>query len=574
MSFYGELQRRNVIRVGIAYLATGWLLLQVASVLLPVFEAPGWVAKAIVLLLALGFLPALIFAWVYELTPEGLRRDVDIEPSESLTRETGKKLNVITILVVVTGVIVTLGSRWFPTEAPVHSDRSVVGNTPTPEEQSIAILPFVNMSAGEDTGYFSDGLTETLLHIVAQNRELKVAARTSSFAFKGKDVDVRKIAQDLNVAHVLEGSVQRSGDRVRITAQLIRAEDGFHVWSGKFDRTLEDIFAIQDEIATRVGTELARSITGDGGQRPLSTHNVAAYDLYLRGLSAMASGSYQALLDAEGFLKRAVAADPDFLEARTSLAVVIYRQVGTGLRSPSSLSDVIAIVERNLELAPNDPRSEALLLGANLSSQFWNGDLDMNAGEEQFLALLRDAGSDVMVRMMYSTTYYEASPKRVEKVLREALEFDPLNADVHLYLGRAIMWQDREDEAIPVLKRALEIEPGAPNAFMSLGDAYGRAGKAREMVEAYLGSIEADPRDPELPARTASKLYELGLLEPADELVAKAAAIAPTSPVTINAQLAGLVARKDHEATQRFALEHIEKNIQNRQWAFPNTVRR
>ena len=241
MSLFTELRRRNVFRVATAYLVVGWLLVEVSTTLLPTFGAPDWVARALILLFAIAFIPVIVFSWAFELTPEGIKREKDVDRDASITGETGKKLNYVTIAAVVIGVAFLAWDKTGNRIAPPADEVVVTTGTP-----SVAVLPFVNMSGNAENEYFSDGLTETLLHMLAQIPELRVAARTSSFAFKGDEIDIREIAGALNVAHVLEGSVQRSGDRVRITAQLIRAQDGFHVWSENFDRTLDDIFAIQD----------------------------------------------------------------------------------------------------------------------------------------------------------------------------------------------------------------------------------------------------------------------------------------------------------------------------------------
>ncbi|HSD68921.1 MAG TPA: hypothetical protein VLB07_05170, partial [Woeseiaceae bacterium] len=241
MSLISELRRRNVFRVAAAYLVVGWLLTEIASTLLPMFGAPGWVARTLVIVIAIGFVPVMIFSWAYELTPEGLKRESLVNRDESITWQTGRKLDMVTITAVIAGVVFLAWTRMSPQVTVPGVDQPDA----EPDQASVAVLPFVNMSGNAENEYFSDGLTETLLHMLAQLPELRVAARTSSFAFKGQDKDIREIALALRVAHVLEGSVQRAGDRVRITAQLIRANDGFHVWSENYDRTLDDIFGIQ-----------------------------------------------------------------------------------------------------------------------------------------------------------------------------------------------------------------------------------------------------------------------------------------------------------------------------------------
>ena len=255
MSLFNELKRRNVFRVAAAYVVVAWLVTEVGTTLLQTFGAPDWVAKAIILMFGLGFIPVVVFSWVYELTPEGIKKETQVNRDTSITSKTGRKLDLITIVAVVVGIgFISFSSVIVPPPALETAET-------TAHEASVAVLPFVNMSGNAENEYFSDGLTETLLHMLAQVPGLKVAARTSSFSFKEQpELTASEIANILNVAHILEGSVQRAGDRVRITAQLIRADDGFHVWSENYDRTLDNIFDIQDEIAEKVGGALSESL--------------------------------------------------------------------------------------------------------------------------------------------------------------------------------------------------------------------------------------------------------------------------------------------------------------------------
>ena len=238
MSLFAELSRRNVIRVGIAYAIIGWVLAQIAEFAFENFGAPDWVLKSIVVILLLGLPLALFFAWAFEMTPDGIKREVEVDRSQSIVSQTGRKLDrtIIAVLVVALG--------WFsfdkfsgdaelapPTE-PV--EQLAVDQT---QEKSVAVLPFVAMSSGPDDEYFADGLTEEILNSLAQLPELLVTARTSAFSFKGQDLPVQEIAAVLGVNHIVEGSVRRSGERLRVTAQLIRADDGFHLWSENYDST-------------------------------------------------------------------------------------------------------------------------------------------------------------------------------------------------------------------------------------------------------------------------------------------------------------------------------------------------
>ncbi|MDX1403929.1 MAG: hypothetical protein R3192_05305, partial [Woeseiaceae bacterium] len=239
MTFFAELKRRNVFRVGIAYVIVGWLLAQVAELAFDAYGAPEWVLKSVLFILLLGLPLALFFAWVFELTPEGIKLEKHVDRSQSITPQTGRKLDFIIIGVLVVAVGFLLVDKFLLSESPVASDEIMAM-----ESQSIAVLPFVNMS--DDDDYFADGLSEELLNLLAKIPDLKVAGRTSSFAFKGRNEDLREIGEALDVSKVLEGSVRRSGNRLRVTAQLVNVEDGYHLWSETYDRQMADIFDIQD----------------------------------------------------------------------------------------------------------------------------------------------------------------------------------------------------------------------------------------------------------------------------------------------------------------------------------------
>ena len=289
MNFISELKRRNVIRMAGLYLVGAWLITQVAATVLPLFGSPDWIARSIVVLLMIGFIPAMIFAWIFELTPDGLKRDAEVTPEQSIAPQTARKLER-SILVLFAIALVFFGFDKFYL-APKREAALVVITSQTVKaetlassktaisEKSIAVLPFVDMSQGKDQEYFSDGLAETTLDMLSRVPDLKVISRTSSFAFKGKAMDVREIGKKLGVAHILEGSVQQSGDTLRITAQLIRASDGAHLWSKQYDRKMADIFKIQDEVATEVVNAIQGVLPAADQQRMIgqNTGNVRAY---------------------------------------------------------------------------------------------------------------------------------------------------------------------------------------------------------------------------------------------------------------------------------------------------------
>jgi TolB-like protein len=268
-----ELKRRNVFRVAVGYVISSWLLAQVADLVLENIGAPDWVMQTIMLVLALGFPVVVFFSWAYEVTPEGIKRESEIDRTQSITHATARKLDraiTVVLLVALTyfaydKFVVSPAREAVLVEA---TKQAVTEKIVTKQEKSkhsgksVAVLPFVNMSEDSGNEYFADGLSEELLNMLVKIPELRVAARTSSFSFKDKDLTISEIAHELNVSHVLEGSVRKSGNKVRITAQLIKADDGFHLWSENFDRNLDDIFVVQDEIASKVTRALEVTLLG------------------------------------------------------------------------------------------------------------------------------------------------------------------------------------------------------------------------------------------------------------------------------------------------------------------------
>ena len=331
-SFFGELKRRNVVRVGVAYIIVGWVVVQIGQVLFESFGTPDWVIKTVIVLVAIGFPFALIFAWAFEITPEGVKKTRDVDLSVSVTHSTGRKLNffIMASLVIALAYFIwerqTLDRDMTPATAPVAVQTSDLSANPVDEiietnTRSIAVLPFVNMSSDQDQEWFADGLTEEILNSLAKTPDLLVAARTSSFGYKGSTDPVPAIASALGVDHVLEGSVRRGGDTIRITAQLIRAADGFHLWSETYDRTLDNIISIQEEIAIQIAKALQTAMDPDALEQMMSvgTTSVPAYDAYLTGVglwrSAGSTSDVYVALDALDAFEKAVQLDPEFAQA-------------------------------------------------------------------------------------------------------------------------------------------------------------------------------------------------------------------------------------------------------------------
>ena len=331
MSLFAELKRRNVVRVGVAYIVIGWVLAQGAEFAFENYGSPEWVLKTVVVLLLLGLPLALFFAWAFEMTPEGVKREKDVDRSKSITPATGRKLDFVIIGTLLIAVAYFVWERQAGVEqinAPEQTSVATVEKIPTggPNIRSIAVLPFVNMSSDQEQEWFSDGLTEEILNALARTPDLLVTARTSSFKFKGSTEDVPTIAKALGVAHILEGSVRRERDHLRVTAQLIRASDGFHLWSQNYDRSPDEVIALQEEVAIAIATALQTAMDPTALAKMVSsgTSSVAAYNAYLQGLahgaSSLSTGDVYVFLGARDAFERAIELDPEFALAYWELA--------------------------------------------------------------------------------------------------------------------------------------------------------------------------------------------------------------------------------------------------------------
>ncbi len=560
MSFFSELKRRNVLRVATAYVVVAWAIVQVVVTLRELFpEIPVWPGQALIVLLALGVVPVLLFAWSYELTADGFKRDAEVGDGQSRTEKAGHQLISLTVVAAIIGTALfawTRDGNETTVEMPVPV-QSVAKN-------SIAVLPFANMSADPQNEYFSDGLSETLLHLLAQVQELKVAARTSSFAFKGKDTDIRDIGAALGVAHVLEGSVRRDMDRIRITAQLIRANDGFHVWSETYDRDLTDVFAIQDEIASTVGVMLLANVLNPAEatrRRAIDTTNFKAYDFYLQGRAELLKASFEALQLAEQYLNAALNEDPDFLDAKVQLVLLVRTQADTGMRPfPESLQKITSLLDEVLASDPQHTwaRSQRIELQAHLASAGGDNSAWQNAAVE-LRAIVTEAPNDIEVRLsLVSALRRTGNFEEAITIQRDVLEIDPLNAYLHELL--AGLYSDTRNYAAArdALLHSVEIEPAAPNAWRYLGDAALQLGDGTLAVDSYLHAVASDSLDPEMPGRVAEELYLLGLPEQANEFHQRVLNLAPNAQDARNLEMLRAVSAGEIEQAVQFARDIIE----------------
>ncbi|MCH7822230.1 MAG: tetratricopeptide repeat protein [Proteobacteria bacterium] len=568
MSLIVELKRRNVFRVAAAYLVVGWLLTEVLTTILPTLGAPDWISRAIILIFAFGFIPAVILSWVYELTPEGVKREHEVVRDESITGHTAKKLDYVTIAAVIAGIIffAFFSAKQFSNGPP--EVEAVISDA------SVAVLPFENLSADADHEYFSNGLTETILHMLAQIPDLKVAARTSSFAFRDQNKTVQEIAAALGVAHILEGSVQRDGDQVRITAQLIRADDGFHVWSENYDRTLDDIFGIQDEIAEKVGGALSASLLGapvNNVMAGINTRSPDAYDLYLQAINERDKFSHGGLLAAEGLLKGALTIDPDFLDAKTELANNYLQQVETGLmEADDAFNSVLAITNQVLAASPDDVGARAIKLFTETQITMREGDPAAGLDAFDLLQELIDEDPSALQPRIFLNRMLR-NDEQIEQALTgmlEALHLDPFNPRIHYELGNIYSGLEQWDDARAALKKSLELEPAQPNAYVTLAGLSLQKGDGLDYLQLFLAAMAADPVDHELPGMIAMYLYRLELVEEGDDFRNRVMAIAPTSEISYRLELLRAMATGDEDAGIASARRAIEDDIEDRRFSF------
>lgn len=523
MSFIAELRRRNVIRMAGLYLVGAWLLLQVADTLLPVFEAPSWVMKAVTAVLAIGFFVALAFSWIFELTPEGLKRDSEVPAQLSIAPQTARRMNRAIIAVLLLAVtyfaldkFVLAPERKAVAALPNAAGR-VTGNPESPDsaaiEKSIAVLPFVDMSRSKDQEYFSDGLAETMLDMLSRLPDLKVISRTSSFAFKGKAMDVRDIGNKLGVAHILEGSVQQSGGTLRITAQLIRTGDGAHLWSKQYDRKMADIFQIQDEVATQVVEAIQGALPAADRQHMLeqSTDNVSAYQEYLKGAALLPGRKIADMRKAVSHFERAIQLDPNYARAyaMASIALGLLGEYTTD--TPEMLARRDQYLERALELSPG--LGEAHIAQANRLQ----GIGDLEASEKAYLRGIDLAPSYSSGFQWYGELlfYGLGDARRGLPMFERALVLDPLSPVVRLTYGNALANIGRVDEAFASNAKLIAEFPDLPIAIRQQAFLYATRGDLVQSLRARSRVIALEPSEPNRVERCVT-MFEFGAIAEAE----------------------------------------------------------
>ncbi|MEE8294999.1 MAG: tetratricopeptide repeat protein [Sphingomonadales bacterium] len=452
--FFAELKRRNVVRVAIAYAVVAWVILQFVDVIADPMSLPEWFQKVTIVLLAIGFPIALIFSWAFEVTPEGVKKTKEVDASKSMTHGTGQRINklIIGALVLALGFI-AYDKVIAPGDTGVRQAEA--------ETVSIAVLPFVNMSSDPEQEYFGDGITEELLNTLVRVPGLNVAARTSAFSYKGKNMDVRDIGAELGVDTIVEGSVRRSGDDLRITAQLIRVEDGFHLWSQTYDRKYENVFAIQEEIAFAISDAVQVPLgLGEGSLVSNRMQNMEAYDQYLKARRLIRSRG-DGLAEAVYILREVVKEEPNYAPAWAAMATAL-----------GTLTGYFAEFDgRPIQFGRLYAEAEIAALKAVTL------DPDLADAHHAYGNSLRDRGAYVEAEDQFKIAF-ELDPNSIE-ILEDFNEF----YQAVLYL----------EEALELAERAYGLEPNSTLVLAFYGDTLARAGRTAEAVAMHEKALEIDP---------------------------------------------------------------------------------
>ena len=474
-SLLGELKRRNVLKATLLYVGIVWALSQGAAQLLPVFDAPVWVVRWFIVAALFGFPFWVAGAWFFELTPEGLKLERDVEPSESIAHETGRRLDFAIIGVLSVAIIFLLTDRFVlrrgvnqPAEVPEHS---------------IAVLPFVNRSEDKSQEFFSDGISEDMLNLLSKVHDLKVISRSSSFSFKGKAVSLPEIAKVLGVAYVLEGSVQREGKTLRISAQLIDARSDHNVWSETYDRSFDDVFAIQDDIAGAVVGQLKLKLLGQA-----QAIDPDAYASFLQTRQMARQNSRAGYEEAIPLVQQVLAKAPGYAPAWSMLAAIYMNQSGLGVRP---VSETVRLSREAIDkaLAADQNYASAHSNLGYLATNF-TGDLP-EAAKHFERALALDPASPVILSEAATLADTLARLDLAIALGKAAIALDPVNPIVRLNLGTCFLHARRSEEAIASYRTALRLSPGFVGGHSILGLALLQKGDA----EAALAEVQREPEE-------------------------------------------------------------------------------
>jgi TolB-like protein/Tfp pilus assembly protein PilF len=508
VSVFTELRRRNVYRIAAAYVVAAWLIIQLVETIFPAFGFDEAATRLAVIVLTIGFVPAVVLAWVFEITPQGLRLDARGDSRIGPDPRASRRLDQVIIAFLVIAVAYFAFDKFIFTEPNEAAPEEAIAQVPI--GGSIAVLPFVDMSPGGDQAYFSDGISEELLNLLSRIPELRVVSRSSSFAFKDKNTKARDIARELGVNYILEGSVRKDGDRVRITAQLIDALTDTHLWSGTFERELEDIFAIQDEIATSVIPALEIELLH---KLPITTETDAeAYMLYLQGVHFYQQRTSQGLENAVDYLLRSIEIDSGYAPPWVTLASAYINQGHTGQRDYSDAYELATkAIDEALKLNPDLPFAH--------SARAWiafNFERDYAKSARHFrIARTLFPNSDVILANSSALLTHLGRVDESLRLLSRSIALQPADSVAYEMRALRFMRLGRLEEAEADINKAIQLSPGSGSHYSNR--ALLRLLQGRPL-EAIADTEKADHESLRL-AILAMANNDLGFQEASDEAI-------------------------------------------------------
>jgi TolB-like protein/Tfp pilus assembly protein PilF len=524
MNILSELKRRNVFKVAAAYIIVGWLILQVSDTLVPALHLPEWFHSGVAFILIIGFPLALVFAWAFEMTPEGLKREKDVDPARSMASATGHKLNhvILSVLILALGYMIFDKFVLDPkrdaarldaaisAEQQTQRDTTAVPEDRLPDRKSIAVIPFQNRSANEENAaFFSDGVHDELLTNLSKIEELKVISRTSVLSYRDTTKNMRQIGEELGVATILEGGVQRAGNTVRINIQLIDATTDEHLWAEVYDRqlTAENIFAIQSEIAHAIAKALEATLSPREHEllSAAPTASLAAYDSFLMASQLINNGNWQSLRDAQSYLKNAIELDPEFVQAHVLLAKTHFDLVNTGA---VTLQEVSEPWQKSMQTALSlDPENATAI--AVQALYLWSH--EMGGVEEAFEKARQLEPHNAEIITAYAVYLSKTfQPDRAVALYEMAIELDPVSINVLLGLARNHMVREEFDQALEMFARIRRVDPTSVTGYGPVTEVFIRTGDVAQAQEWLSRAVAIDPEDSDISNFIAMLYMDLG----------------------------------------------------------------
>ncbi|SET17263.1 hypothetical protein [Thalassotalea agarivorans] len=576
MGIFSELKRRNVIKVAISYLVLAWVVIQVTAIAVPALHLPHWVNTLVFFFGAIGFPFALFFTWTFELTPEGIKRSREVEASESITHLTGRKLDFVIIGLLIIAVVVLLIERQWKSGITDQPSKNIVADIPTTIQQtssdetsenipaSIAVLPFVNMSSDPEQEYFSDGITDEILNYLVKVTDLRVVARTSSFAFKGKNIDLRDIGAQLGVEYLLEGSIRKYDNDIRITAQLISVKDGMHLWSETYAHTLDDVFLVQSEIAQEIARELRINLDANGNDA-IQVVSPDAHNFYLLGLERLKKGEYQPYIEAREYFVKALEVEPNYIDAQIGLANSLIELFRYGnIEEVEFLPRFKAAIDKLSTMV--EPDHPSLLV---FKAYFYvvKKEFELSSQLIDQAYQIAPNNPDVVAAYIIATGFKLTDKQKLDFTLQQ-LQSDPLNLKLHMALASQYQWVFYEyEKAYKVTDDMERIDPEYSGLYLlrtRIAISRGNMVKALQMA---LLTFEKDRDDPEGAAQIALLYAQLGFYDQAEYYIKVADSLKKDTSLAIGSRIYLLWAQNKNQEAFELSKEFIFSERTGRFWS-------